>query len=213
MTYPGYPPSHHGYSGQQYPPQQPPQHTGQHRYGPPQWSHQPQQQWPTAPAPKKRKWPWIVGGVVGFFVLVGSCGGNNSAPTTSAVSAGAVSSVTQVPAVAAPPTPAPEPSRPDPTVIKVKQMGDDFEANQLAAEKKWGGQYVQFTAPVGNINSFSVSFQDVTTKFSFTQVSCRFEDESAVLNLAKDKPATVRGIVGEDQLLGVISLNECEIVS
>ena len=132
---------------------------------------------------------------------------------TPTAAAGSMSSVAQVPAdAAAPPAPAPEPVRADPTVIKVKKMGDDFEANQLAAEKKWGGQYVQFTAPVGNINSYSVSFTDVTTKFSFTQVSCRFEDESAVLNLAKDKPATVRGIVDDDQLLGVIGLNQCEIV-
>lgn len=33
-----------------------------------------------------------------------------------------------------------------------------------------------------------------------------------MLNLAKEKPATVRGIVGDDQFLGVISLDRCEIV-
>ena len=84
-------------------------------------------------------------------------------------------------------------------------MGDDFEANQLAAEKKWGGQYVQFTAPVGNINSYSVSFTDVTTKFSFTQVSCRFEDESgmtwrAVLRRMRVLRAIEELAAGEDSV-------------
>jgi hypothetical protein len=45
------------YPGQQYPP-------------PPQ-GHYPPQGWAPPPAPKKtRKWPWIVGGVVGFIVLL-----------------------------------------------------------------------------------------------------------------------------------------------
>lgn len=184
MTYPGQPP---------YP------------TGPQQW---PPQQWPMQPPPKKRKWPWIVGGIFGFLVLISAVGGN-STPSGTTPAPTALPTVQQAPAAV---SAQPAPARPDPTVIKVKQMGDDFEANQLAAERKWGGQYVQFTAPVGNINSYSVSFTDVTTKFSFTQVSCRFQDENAVLNLAKDKPATVRGVVGDDQLLGVISLEDCEIV-
>jgi hypothetical protein len=73
-------------------------------------------------------------------------------------------------------------------------------------------KYIQFTASVSNINSSGITFGDVTSKFSFTQVSCHLEDENAVLCLAKGKPATVRGIVDDDQLLGVIRLNQCEVV-
>jgi hypothetical protein len=163
-----------------------------------------------------------IGGVIcSVFALVvctvwvaGLSAASTARNNTPTAAAGSLSGVDQVPARAAnpPAATAPEPTRADPTVIKVKKMGDDFEANQVAAEKKWGGQYVQFTAPVGNITSSSVSFTDATSKFSFTQVSCRFKDESAVLNLAKGKPATVRGIVGDDQFLGVISLDQCEIV-
>jgi hypothetical protein len=129
--------------------------------------------------------------------------------TTSAAGAGASSGTQQQAAPASAPT-ASQPNTP--TVIQVKQMGDDFEANQVAAEKKWGGKYVQFTAEVSNINSSGITFGDVTSKFSFTQVSCDLEDENAVLSLAKGKPATVRGIVDDDQLLGVISLNQCQVV-
>jgi hypothetical protein len=131
-------------------------------------------------------------------------------PTTaSAAGAGASRGTQQRAAPASAPT---APQQTTPTVIQVKQMGDDFEANQVAAEKKWGGKYIQFTAEVSNINSSGITFGDVTSKFSFTQVSCDLEDENAVLSLAKGKPATVRGIVDDDQLLGVISLNQCQVV-
>ncbi|WP_257213658.1 DUF2510 domain-containing protein [Rhodococcus pyridinivorans] len=33
------------------------------------------------PAKKRRKWPWIVGGVIGFFVIIGLVGGNGSTET------------------------------------------------------------------------------------------------------------------------------------
>jgi len=48
----------------------------------------------------------------------------------------------------------------------------------------------------------------VTSKWSFTQVSCQIEDENEMLSLAKGKPTTVRGIVDDDQLLGVIGLTK-----
>jgi hypothetical protein len=131
-------------------------------------------------------------------------------PTTPSAAGAGPSSGTQQ--RAAPPSAPPSPQQTTPTVIQVKQMGDDFEANQVAAEKKWGGKYVQFTAEVSNINSAGITFGDVTSKFSFTQVSCDLEDENAVLSLAKGKPATVRGIVDDDQLLGVIGLNQCQVV-
>jgi uncharacterized iron-regulated membrane protein len=130
-------------------------------------------------------------------------------PTTTSAAGARPSSGTQQREA---PASAPTATQQNPTVIQVTQMGDDFEANQVAAEKKWGGKYVQFTASVSNINSSGITFGDVTSKFSFTQVSCDLEDENAMLSLAKGKPATVRGIVDDDQLLGVISLNQCEVV-
>jgi hypothetical protein len=62
------------YPGQQYPP-------------PPQ-GHYPPQGWAPPPAPKKtRKWPWIVGGVVGFIVLLSAIGGNSAPPPSSTTGA------------------------------------------------------------------------------------------------------------------------------
>lgn len=140
---------------------------------------------------------------IGFAGVVASTSSTTAAPNS-------------VPSVSAPAFPSyntlPAPPETAPTVIQVKQMGDDFEANQIAAEHEWGGRYVQFTAPVGNINSSGVAFHDVTTKFSFTQVSCLVSDESQVVTLVKGRNATVRGVVNDDQLMGVITLNNCEVV-
>ena len=46
----------------------------------------------------------------------------------------------------------------------------------------------------------------------FTQISCKVKDENQLLSLSKGKPATVRGIVDDDQLLGVITINDCEVI-
>lgn len=160
------------------------------------------------PAPKKRKWPYIVGGILLFLVVVGSCSGNKAAAPITSSGAGTTQAISPSIAVSTADVPAPAP-----TVIKVKTMGDDFENNQIAGEQKWGGQYIQFTAPVGNIDgSGGISFTDVTTQFSFTQVACDLADTSGVAKLSKGKPATVRGMVNPNQVIGVIRLDDCELV-
>lgn len=148
-------------------------------------------------------------GLVICFVWASLFAAATPTTPTATSAAGASSGTQQRSAAASAPTAT---QKTTPTIIQVKQMGDDFEANQVAAEKKWGGKYIRFTAPVSNINSSGISFQDVTSDFSLTQVSCDVEDESAVLSLVKGKPATVQGIVGDDQLLGVITLDECQVV-
>lgn len=141
----------------------------------------------------------------GFVVLlVGMAIGSPSSPSTPAVPTPAAGQVVE-------PTEAPF-AAPTPAVVKTKQFAGEFETNQVAAEKKWGGAYVQLTATVTNINSSGVSFANVLGQFNLTQISCRVADENQLVNLVKGKPATVRGIVGGDQILGVISLNDCEIV-
>lgn len=157
----------------------------------------------------------IWGLIIGGFVILASLGGTTKATSQAATAAPiTVSSTTASPATRTWTLPAQNPAPPpaDPIVIQAKKFGDEYEANQIAAERKWGGKFVQFTAPVGNINSSGVAFHEVTTKFSFTQISCRVKDENQLLNLAKGRPATVRGIVGDDQLMGVISINDCEVV-
>jgi len=103
-----------------------------------------------------------------------------------------------------------------PRVVNAKTIGDDYEANKIAAERKWNGQFVQFTSEVGNISDGfggpSVSFTKVTSKFSFTQIVCRVADENQLVSISKGRAATVRGVIDGDQTFGVISLKDCEVV-
>jgi len=104
-----------------------------------------------------------------------------------------------------------------PRVVNAKTIGDDYEANKIAAERKWNGQRVQFTSKVTNISDGwtgpSVSFGEVTSKaFSITQIVCRGASEDQLATLAKGRPATVRGVLNGDMTLGVLDLNECEVV-
>jgi len=144
----------------------------------------------------------VLTGIAGLFVLVivaSSMGGADQPAEATATAATGGDVVAAPPAV--------------PTVVNAKKFGDEYEANQVAAEHKWRGKYVQFTSSVTNINSSSVSFGNVTSKqFSLTQISCRVADESQVINLVKGTKATVRGIVDDDQLMGVITINDCEVV-
>ncbi|MBW4061576.1 hypothetical protein HJC99_03350 [Candidatus Saccharibacteria bacterium] len=98
------------------------------------------------------------------------------------------------------------------TVVDVKAFGDEFDANQVAAENKYKNKLVQFTAPISNITDTGLSFQNVTSKeFSTTQISCNISDKNSVLSLKNGESATVKGTV-TGQTIGVIELNDCSIV-
>lgn len=105
------------------------------------------------------------------------------------------------------PTPAPEAMK-----ITAKQLADDFDANQVAAEANWSGKYVEFAAKITNITDSGLSFADVASKqFSLAQISCKIKDKDQLLSLKNGQTVTVRGIVGK-QTIGVIDLSDCVVV-
>lgn len=61
---------------------------------------------PSTPPGKGRRWPWIVGGIVGVFVVIGACGANDAelAAERAAVPAPAPAVVAPVEPTAAPVT-------------------------------------------------------------------------------------------------------------
>jgi len=100
----------------------------------------------------------------------------------------------------------------EPEVVDVTVFADDFDNNQVAAEKKWKDKLIQFSATISNITDSGLSFYNVASKeFSGTQISCRVTNKEQLLPLKNGQTVTVRGIVGS-QTIGVISVENCEVV-
>lgn len=96
--------------------------------------------------------------------------------------------------------------------INAKDLVDAFDENQVAAESKWNGKFVEFSAKITNITDSGISFADVATKdFSMAQISCHIKDKEQLMNLKNGRTVTVRGIVGK-QTIGVIDFDDCEVV-
>lgn len=105
------------------------------------------------------------------------------------------------------PTPAAEAMK-----ITARQLADDFDSNQVAAEKNWENKLVEFSAKITNITDSGISFADVASKqFSMSQISCRVKEKDQLLTLKNGQTVTVRGVVGK-QTIGVIDLTNCEVV-
>ena len=66
---------------------------------------------------------------------------------------------------------------------------------------------------ISNITDSGISFSNIATKdFSLTQISCKVEDKSQLLNIKNGQTVTVRGVV-DTQTIGVIDVKQCEIIS
>ena len=105
------------------------------------------------------------------------------------------------------PTPAPQAMK-----ITARQLADDFDSNQVAAEANWQDKFVEFSAKVSNITDSGISFYNVGSKdFSMAQISCHISDKQQLLSIKNGQTITVRGVVGK-QTIGVIDLNDCSVV-
>lgn len=100
----------------------------------------------------------------------------------------------------------------EPEQVTATAIADDFDGNQVAAESKWNGKYVQFTAVVSNITDSGLSFSDVGSKqFSLTQISCKVDDKQSLLSLKNGESVTVKGTIGK-QTIGVVDMSDCEVI-
>lgn len=99
-----------------------------------------------------------------------------------------------------------------PMKITARELADDFDGNQVAAENKWNGKLVEFGATITNITDSGLSFSNVASKdFSMAQIACRVKDKNQLLPLKNGQTVTVRGVVGK-QMIGVIDVSDCEVV-
>ena len=140
----------------------------------------------------KKFFKWVLIGI-GAVILIGiiSGGGKGGSKTSQSSS----------------PTPAPVAEK-----ITAKQLADDFDENQVAAEAKWEGKLVEFSAKITNITDSGISFSNVASKdFSLAQISCRTKDKDQLLTIKNGQTVTVQGIVGK-QTIGVIDVDDCVVV-
>lgn len=163
-----------------------------------------------------RRWPLAVAtGALGLLLGAGaaSVGEEPGGPTTavSATSSTASPSQTGSKAAVASTTSASSVREAAPLMVDAARFAAEFDANQVAAERKYKDRRVQFQAKVGNITDGRVSFTDLGKDFSLTQISCSMGDPDAVLRLRNGQAATVSGYV-DGQSLGVISLRDCVLV-
>lgn len=95
---------------------------------------------------------------------------------------------------------------------------DDFDTNQLAAEKKYKDKGVQLTAKIKNISEdimgspyLSLEPSNADDFYVGTTIQCLFENEDDLLNASNGQTVTVKGVVNE-QSLGIIGMKKCQIV-
>lgn len=95
---------------------------------------------------------------------------------------------------------------------------EDFDNNQLAAEKKYKDKGVQLSARIKNISEdiigtpfLSLEPSNADDYYMGTTIQCMFENEDALLNVSNGQTVTVKGMVSE-QSLGIIGIKDCQII-
>lgn len=103
-----------------------------------------------------------------------------------------------------------------PLVVTAPVLVADYEANEIAADRKYKGQILEITGVVDSIGKDILDSMYVTLdsgqQFGITNVQCFF-DESEETNLAalsKGRSLTVKGRC--DGKFGNVLIKECEIV-
>ena len=106
------------------------------------------------------------------------------------------------------------------TVISVvaEEFIEEFDKNQLAAEEKYEGKLIEFTAKIKNISEdilgspfLSLEPESADEFYFGTTIQCFFENKSDLINLENGQIATLRGKV-DTQSLGIIIVKDCYVI-
>jgi hypothetical protein len=142
--------------------------------------------------------------ILGLVVLLGVAGTLMSGGGTETTPSGSTATA-KASAVAAKPAASP-------VLVNAVGFAAEFDANQPAAEAKWGGQRVTMSAKITNIDTGRVSFGDLGKpgEFTMTQISCALKDKGQALKVKNGQRVKITGTVGS-QFVGVIDLKDCVI--
>ena len=96
--------------------------------------------------------------------------------------------------------------------VTATQLLKDYAANEAGAQARWGGKRVAVSGTVGSISldlfdNVVVSIRG-KSRFSFTNVMCDPENESAANTLRKGQKIVAYGTIGSE-IIGSVGLDDC----
>ena len=103
------------------------------------------------------------------------------------------------------------------TEVSTQSFIAEFDKNQLAAEEKYKGKIIKFTAVIDNISEDILgtpflSLQPTADEYYFgTTIKCDFSNKSQITALENGQSITLQGTV-DTQSLGIISIEDCKVI-
>lgn len=151
----------------------------------------------------KRKWVWVVGALVVFYII----GSGSSSPTPAINTEDPVAD-----------TPVKETATPPEEVVQVtaSKIIADYKANEILADSTYKGKLVAVTGTVDSIAKDILDNPFITltneAEYSFESVQCIFSksQEAELANIVKNQSITLQGRVSGK--LGNVLVRECSIV-
>lgn len=101
--------------------------------------------------------------------------------------------------------------------LETSEFISEFDKNQLAAEEKYKGKLIEFTAYIDNISedilgSPFLSLKPTNDEYYFdTSIQCFFEDKANLTSLQNGQKVTVQG-TANTQDLGIIGVKDCKVI-
>lgn len=146
----------------------------------------------------QKKWFWIVLGVVLIIAIANSDSSENTTTNPTNTSPNTTTQVEQ-----------------PKEAIKVTAtiLAGDYESNEIAADQKYKGKFVEITGTLKSIEAMLGSqFITIEGNQILSDIQCFFDKskESELATLIKGKSITVRGKVDGKSLN--VGVRECEIV-
>jgi tRNA_anti-like len=154
-------------------------------------------------------------GVLGIIIGVAASGSNNSPESTpktaTSSSTSAIATPTKATHAVATSAKAVAPSASVIVLRDGRTLGDAYDENKVAADKKYKGHVVQLPATLTNVNDDRLTFGNITTKqFSLTQIACDLKNASQAEIVRSGQKYTIVGKV-TGQNLGVIGMEDCVV--
>jgi len=103
------------------------------------------------------------------------------------------------------------------TEVSTQSFIAEFDKNQLAAEEKYKGKIIKFTAVIDNISEDILgtpflSLQPTAEEYYFgTTIKCDFSNKSQITALENGQSIILQGTV-DTQSLGIISIEDCKVI-